>query len=475
MTSSRPDPAEEKEEFVLREDFGPVRVLHVELEAPIPAIEPCTSALGQRYGQALSLVWLHQRPLGLVEIAIPDSGLTKAQHAQAIWARLAPRIAAHLQEDGLAPIDRLDPLGICSATTPRCQTEVKALQSRGPFVSVVVPTHNRPEQIATCVASLLRLDYPHFEIIVVDNGPSTSATADVIRGSYGENPRVRYVCEAQPSTSRARNRGIELARGEITAFCDDDVRHHRRWLTELVRGFDAGTRVGCVTGLVLPQELETPAQLWIEQYGGYSKGFAPRIFDLQDHAPQDRLFPFTTGRLGTGANMAFRTSVLRAIGGFDPALGGGSPAIGGEDLALSFQVIAAGYQLVYQPAAVVYHPHYREYAALCRQIHGYGVGLTAYLTKCVIDHPRFAIEILRRLPLGLAYVLSPRSPKNRKKSPSYPRELTMIELKGMARGPVAYLRGRWQQSHRRSLPTSPGEHGGTDTAPDVIIAGPDQP
>jgi GT2 family glycosyltransferase len=331
------------------------------------------------------------------------------------------------------------------------------------------------------VASLLRLDYPHFEIVIADNGPSTNATANVVQTGFGHDPRIQYVALPRAGTSQARNRGIELAQGEIIAFCDDDVRHHPRWLMELVRGFEAGPRVACVTGLVLPQELETPPQLWIEQYGGYSKGFAPRIFDLADHMPHDRLFPFTTGRLGTGANMAFRTSILRSIGGFDAALGGGSPAIGGEDLALSFQVIAAGYQLVYQPAAVVYHPHYREYAALRKQMYGYGVGLAAYLTKCVIDHPSLALDILRKFPLGLAYVLSPRSPKNRKKSRTYPRDLTTIELKGMFRGPLAYLRGRCSRSRENTGPaprvplTSPAmaDQDGIRSSREFIRPGPD--
>jgi hypothetical protein len=149
--------------------------------------------------------------------------------------------------------------------------------------------------------------------------------------------------------------------------------------------------------------------------------------------------------------MAFRTEVLRAIGAFDPALGAGNIARGGDDLASFFAVLNRGHALVYEPAAIVYHGHHREYAALRKQVYGYGIGLTAYLTKSVLDHPGLLLDFMRRIPQGLGYMLSPRSPKNRSKGASYPRELTALELKGMLYGPVAYLRGRRQAREARQL------------------------
>jgi len=233
------------------------------------------------------------------------------------------------------------------------------------------------------------------------------------------------------------------------AFVDDDVVIDRYWLVELVRAFSRADRVACVTGLVLPVELETLPQLWIEEFGGFSKGFTRRIFDMAENHPKMPLYPYTAGRLGTGASMAFTAAFLRSVGGFDPALGPGSPAQGGEDLTLFFQAVTRGYKLVYEPAALVYHPHRRDYAGLQKQIYGYGVGLAAYLTRSMLDTPRFLLDLIPKLPYGLFFLLSARSPKNSKKSEGYPKELTMLERKGMLYGPFAYVRSRWAVRHPR--------------------------
>ena len=115
----------------------------------------------------------------------------------------------------------------------------------------------------------------------------------------------------------------------------------------------------------------------------------------------------------------------------------------GKDLAVFFQVVTQGHKLVYEPAAVVYHPHYRDYMALRKQIYHYGIGLTAYLTKVLLNNPRILFGLVSKLPYGLVFTLSARSPKNSKKLKSYPKDLTMLELKGMLLGPFAYMWSRW--------------------------------
>jgi O-antigen biosynthesis protein len=295
-------------------------------------------------------------------------------------------------------------------------------------------------------------------VIVVDNAPATDATAALLRRHAAAMPYLRYARTPWANTAMARNRGIALAQGDIVCCIDDDAVADSRWLSALAAAFEAGPNVACVTGLILPLELETPAQLWFEQFGGFGKGFARRVYDLGANRPDDYLFPYAAGTFGSGPNMAFRRDVLQAIGGFDPALGGGTPAQGGEDLALYFEVLVRGYQLVYEPAALVRHAHRREYPALRRQIRGYGLGLAAYLTRSLVAHPQLLPDFCRRLPAGLRYAGDPGSGKNRKKTTSYPTELTRIELRGMLIGPVAYLLGCRQPAaleHRRQSGSGP--------------------
>ena len=204
------------------------------------------------------------------------------------------------------------------------------------------------------------------------------------------------------------------------------------------------TTVGNSTGLILPRELETPAQQWIEEFGGFNKGFVETIYDLDNNKPEDPLFPYTAGKFGSGANMAFRRTAIEKIGGFDPALGAGTHARGGDDLASFYSVIDAGMQLVYQPSALVWHLHHREYDAFRKTVHGYGVGLGAFITKILVDKPSRIWDVARKLPAGVRYLLAPRSRKNIKKGSDYPRSLDRLERWGLIAGPLAYLRSRWR-------------------------------
>jgi O-antigen biosynthesis protein len=315
---------------------------------------------------------------------------------------------------------------------------------RPPRASVVVATRDRPESLARCLDSLLALDYPDYELVVVDNAPAASATERLIATRYA--PVVGYVREDRPGLANAHNRGVVAAGGDIVAFVDDDVVVDRSWLLELAMAFEWATDVGCVTGLIVAAELETPAQVWSELRWGLGKGLAPQMFRISDRRALGSLFPYAAGRFGSGANMAFRRGVLHQLSGFDPALGTGTPSRGGDDLAAFFAVVAAGYALAYTPRAIVRHYHRRDYASLRRQAYGYGVGLTAYLTKTVVDDPLRLLDLAATAPAALAHLLSPRSPKNAATPPEFPGELRWQELLGMLGGPAAYLRG-----HRRAL------------------------
>lgn len=433
-------------------DFAAVRLLEVEIGAPLHSIGMGPAVNGLPYRHALALVRFHGQPLGVVALDLPEAGLEADALAACIWADLHTEIMAHARQDGLADSGALTAAGIPSTGLPRCQQARAALLDNAPMVSIVVATHDRTDSLVTCLDSLLALDYPNYDIIVVDNAPSSSETVDMLRQRY---PQVRYVREDHPGLAHAHNCGLVEVTAPIVAFTDDDVVVDPHWLTEIVLGFNAGQHVGCVSGMIFPIELETPAQVWIEQYGGFSKGFVPRIFDRDANRPADALFPYTAGRFGSGANMAFKTEALRAIGGFDPALGAGSKALGGDDLSAFFEIIMAGYQLVYQPGAIIHHGHRREYAGLRRQAYGYGVGLTAYLTGALLRRPYLLLDMLIKMPRGLYYALSDRSPKNNKKQGDYPAELTWLERKGMLYGPLAYLRSRWHTHKKLGRATRP--------------------
>jgi GT2 family glycosyltransferase len=436
--------------------FDPVRILEVEIGQPLPDVSAFEVETGKSYRRAMSLVRLHKQPLGVVEFGLTEDGISAGDYARQIWGALGSEINRHLRRDGLPDEDGLGGFGISDASLPICEQERTILLNHAPTVSIVVATRDRPDSLSVALDSLLSLDDVDYEIIVVDNAPSNDVTSDLVQKKYGDLAQVHYVREDRPGLAVAHNRGYAQARGEIVAFTDDDVIVDEQWLVGIVAGFAAAENVACVTGLILPAEIETPAQVWIEQFGGFSKGFTRCIFDLDTNRPSTPLYPYAAGMFGSGANMAFKKSVLREIGGFDPALGAGSKGVGGDDLAAFFEVVSRGYTLVYEPAAIVHHFHRRDYAGLRKQAYGYGVGLTAYLMKTLVDKPYRILDIAGKVPHGLIHVLSSRSPKNRKKLAGYPQELTSAERKGMLFGPFAYLCGRLQ-SKGRAQPSGPLE------------------
>lgn len=333
-----------------------------------------------------------------------------------------------------------------------------------PAASVVVATRERADQLARALDSLLAQDHPDFEIVVVDNAPSTGETRELVERKYGE--RVRYVCEPVPGLAVAHNRGLAAVRNEVVAFTDDDVVADPRWLTELTAPFADDPRLGCATGLILPARLRTPAQVLLESHGGFAKGFVPRTYD-PEHPPADEpLFPFTAGRFGSGASMAFRTAVLRAAGGFDPATGAGTPARGGDDLYGFVRVLAQGQRLRYTPRALVWHHHRETWRDLETQAYGYGAGLTAYLTAILVNRPALLPAFLARVPGGLAHARGLTAVRATGDGPDpgsgagagagagaapgghdsrthpWPRRLARLQRRGMLYGPVGYLRAR---------------------------------
>ncbi|MEV4555454.1 glycosyltransferase [Kitasatospora sp. NPDC049285] len=317
---------------------------------------------------------------------------------------------------------------------------------RAPAVSVIVCTRDREGMLRQCLDALLRNGYPQAEYLVVDNAPTDRAVEELVRGRYPG--RVRYLREPVPGLARARNRGLAAARGELCAFTDDDALADPGWVAALAARFADDPRTGCVTGLVLPAELDTAAQTAFERYCGYTRGFTPAAWSLDDPA-DDPLFPLTVSRFGTGANMAFNTELLRSIGGFDTAIGAGTPGRGGEDLLAFLQVLYSGAVVAYQPDALVWHRHRRTLDGLDAQVYGFGVGFGAYLTAAVVHRPALLGTLAARLPRGARQALRRGGRQAAAHRDPALSALGRRELRGLLHGPAGYLRGAAERRRTR--------------------------
>ena len=326
-----------------------------------------------------------------------------------------------------------------------------------PRATVIVPTIcQRADELVASVTMLLGLDYPDFEIVIVDNRRDASTPFPDLPGG----DRVRVVRAPQPGLSAARNHGLAAATTDIVAFTDDDVLVDPQWLRAICRRFAVDERVVGIGGLVQPAELSTPAQLWFEEYfGGFSQSHE-LIMSGPDFEEDDPLFPYAPGRFGAGCNMGFRRSALAEIGGFVNTLGTGTPAKGGEDLEVWITLASRGATLAFEPRALVRHTHRNTLEALETQAYGYGAGLTAMYANLVLTDPRHLVVMAKRLPLARRRLGQSRADRRPTEVPSFPASLHRREREGMLAGPVLYLKSAWAL---RSMTPTPAPFTGKRT------------
>jgi O-antigen biosynthesis protein len=433
MTLSAVDPVSLSDEDTQDEGngFSPIKVMEVELTEPLSAVPG-----GHRYRGVMMLARLHTEPVGVCTAQIGSEGLSSDQIAAVLWGRLHGAIAEGFAAAGLDSPPPLagDGLKVEPDTWPFSQRRLAVLAG-APFISVVVCTRDRPAQLATCLRRLEQQAYPHFEVVVVDNAATTDAVQDLVEGMAGGPAQFRYHAESRPGLSWARNAGVATATGNIIAFLDDDDEPDKHWLAGIAAGFSRNRNIGCVAGLILPAQLDNPAEHLFEQLGGHRKGrgFAPDTFSRS--GPQSPLFPLPP--FGTGANMAFRRETLASIGGFDVALGAGTRTCAGEDtLALTLAMLS-GYEIAYEPSALMWHHHRSDMDGLSRQLHGYSIGLTAFYAALLRHRPGVLPALLKLLPAAGRYL------KGAAATPDGASDLlaglNRRHLQGMLLGPLAYV------------------------------------
>ncbi|HEU4371138.1 MAG TPA: glycosyltransferase [Methylomirabilota bacterium] len=214
-----------------------------------------------------------------------------------------------------------------------------------PRVSVVVCSYNGARTIGECLESLAALRYPDYEVVVVDDG-STDDTATIAK-----RHDVRLVRTPNHGLSAARNTGLALATGEIVAYIDDDAYADPHWLTYLAATFLSTDHVG-VGGPNVPP----PGDGEVAHAVAASPGGPVHVL-LSDREAEHL----------PGCNMAFRTSALRAIGGFDPRF-----RTAGDDVDVCWRLRDAGGTLGFSAAALVWHHRRDSVRAYWRQQAGYG-------------------------------------------------------------------------------------------------------
>jgi GT2 family glycosyltransferase len=413
---------------------APIFIAELELTEPVSGITLPLRADGLAYTGVRLLVRMRHIPIGYV--FLPPDALASDAIAKEVWRQLSASINRRRVTNGLPAIDTLSPSGL---PAEEMEAEPADKGAESPLVTVVVCTRDRPDSVMVTLRTLAALRYRPFEIVVVDNAPSSDVTKLAIQAEFGGDSRVRYILEPRPGLSCARNRGLAEASADIVAFTDDDVRVDPWWLDGLIRGFGASSDVACVTGFVATAEIGNSAQLYFDLRVDWGMRFDRRVFDLTDNRVDSPLYPYGAG-FGGGANFAVSRPVLKEVGGFDEALGAGTPSGGGEDMEIFTRVILSGHRIVYEPSAIVWHYHRADMRALAKQMTAYGTGCTAALTATVLRNARARREIPRKAIAGVLHVF--RLNDRVKDNSTMPTGLVVRDLGGMFVGPWLYMKGR---------------------------------
>ena len=214
-----------------------------------------------------------------------------------------------------------------------------------PRVSVVVCSYNGARTLRDTLDGLARLQYPNFEVIVVNDG-STDATPE-LAAEYD----VRLINTENRGLSSARNTGWRAACGQIVAYIDDDAYPDPHWLHYIAYRFMTGDWVG-----VGGPNLAPPGDGAIAECVANAPGGPVHVLvsDCEaEHIP--------------GCNMAFRRDALEAVGGFDPRY-----RAAGDDVDLCWRLQQEGGRIGFHATAMDWHHRRNSVALYWRQQRGYG-------------------------------------------------------------------------------------------------------
>jgi glycosyltransferase involved in cell wall biosynthesis len=218
--------------------------------------------------------------------------------------------------------------------------------AKTPSVSVIVCSYNGAKTLAACLDSLGKLNYPDYEVILVDDG-STDDTAYIA----SQFPKVHYLHQTNHGLSYARNAGAAAARGEIVVYTDSDCMADVDWLYYLIGTLTSGDYAGVGGPNITP-----PAENWVQACVAAAPG-----------GPSHVLLTDTVAEHIPGCNMAFYKWAFDNVGGFDAEY-----RKAGDDVDFCWRLQQSGGVIAFSPSAMVWHHRRFTLRTFFKQQDGYG-------------------------------------------------------------------------------------------------------
>ncbi|HEX2915644.1 MAG TPA: glycosyltransferase [Chloroflexia bacterium] len=390
-----------------------IKIVDLELSQPI---EPLTGL--DDYSDVWILLRLHGFPVGEAQVPVISNRIEPERLIDAAIAWAGWSILLHLLEDNVlnsasdSTSGLVDSLAATLTSVQTLQQQADPLQSLKEnlrsglknsgdrpacqkyrlskakwFVTVAVCTRDNAEQLKECLDALEKLEYPDYEVIVVDNAPQSKAVSKLL--DQRNSARIRYIVEPRLGSSWGRNRALQEARGDIIVFTEDNARPDPLWLLSLVTTLQ-NPGISMVLGLTYPFEKANQAQL--ESLSKFERSFERKVYSLK--APEFPTPPYQIFELGGRYNLAGWRGNFEDLQGFDVALGTDYIPASVTTADLLYRLITKGYNLAYDPTALVKVAYSSDYNEMRRQKQFESTGIFAFLTKCYINEPENRNKVL---------------------------------------------------------------------------------
>lgn len=298
-----------------------------------------------------------EKPLIIADVALASQGAASAGEDYAGWSIEAAfaggcagtfvNVLASAPDEGPSKTSDNDP--ITNARLSMLQEAYASVPFSGaiawPKISVVVCSYNGAPTIRDTLEGLLALEYPNYEVIIVNDG-STDATPEIASGYP-----FRIISTENRGLSNARNTGWQEATGEIVAYIDDDAYPDPDWLHFLAYTFLTTDYVGVGGPNIAPPGDGPIADCVANAPGG----------------PVHVLLSDTEAEHIPGCNMSFRRENLAQIDGFDARY-----RAAGDDVDLCWRLQERGWKIGFHPSAIVWHHRRNSLMMYWKQQQGYG-------------------------------------------------------------------------------------------------------